>query len=45
MVSGSTDVELSKRALAYGAFDYVTKPVDMEYLLRSLEAAMIMKRG
>ena len=45
MVSGSTDVELSKRALAYGAFDYVTKPGDMEYLLRSLEAAMIMKRG
>ena len=45
MVSGSTDVELSKRALAYGAFDYVTKPVDTEYLLRSLEAAMIMKRG
>jgi len=44
MVSGITDVELSKRALAQGAFDYVTKPVDMDYLLRSLETAMSMKR-
>jgi two-component system, chemotaxis family, CheB/CheR fusion protein len=43
MVSGITDVELAKRALAYGAFDYVTKPVDMEYLLRSLEMALSMK--
>jgi DNA-binding NtrC family response regulator len=43
MVSGITDVELAKRALAYGAFDYVTKPVDLEYLLRSLETALSMK--
>lgn len=44
MVSGITDVELAKRALAYGAFDYVTKPVDVPYLLRSLEAALASKR-
>jgi DNA-binding NtrC family response regulator len=44
MVSGITDVETSKRALAYGAFDYITKPVDMDYLLQSLETALIMKR-
>ena len=44
MVSGITDLELAKRALAQGAFDYITKPVDMVYLLRSLEAAMSMKR-
>ncbi len=44
MVSGITDVELSKRALAQGAFDYITKPVDMDYLLQSLETAISMKR-
>lgn len=44
MVSGITDVELSKRALAQGAFDYITKPVDMDYLLQSLETAILMKR-
>ena len=45
MVSGSSDVELAKRALAYGAFDYVTKPVDMTYLLQSLDAAVTAKRA
>jgi DNA-binding NtrC family response regulator len=45
MVSGVSDVELAKRALTYGAFDYVTKPVDTEYLLRSLEAAMMTKQA
>ncbi len=44
MVSGITDVEASHRALAYGAFDYITKPVDMDYLLQSLEKALTMKR-
>lgn len=44
MVSGINDLELSKRALAHGAFDYVTKPVDLDYLLRSLETALAMKR-
>ena len=44
MVSGTTDVEVSRRALAYGAFDYVTKPVDVEYLQRSIETALMMKR-
>jgi DNA-binding response OmpR family regulator len=43
MVSGSTDVELSKRTLAYGAFDYVTKPIDFEYLARSVETAVAMR--
>jgi DNA-binding NtrC family response regulator len=44
MVSGTTDLEVSRRALAYGAFDYVTKPVDFEYLGRSVETALMMKR-
>ena len=44
MISGTDSVELSKRSLAYGAFDYIAKPVDFEYLTRSLETAMMMKR-
>ena len=45
MITGSTDLELSKRALAYGAFDYVAKPVDLAYLLLSLDAAVTAKRA
>lgn len=44
MVSGVTDADLAKRALAQGAFDYVTKPVDMDYLLRSVATAMALKQ-
>ena len=43
MVSGATDVELAQRALAYGAFDYITKPVDMDYLRMSVETALTTK--
>lgn len=43
MVSGSSDIEVAKRALAYGAFDYVVKPVDFTYLTNSLETLMTMK--
>jgi DNA-binding NtrC family response regulator len=42
MVSGTGDVETAKRALAVGAFDYVTKPVDFGYLLQSLESAFAL---
>ena len=44
MVSGSTNVEVSKRALAYGAFDYVPKPVDFAYLTRAIDTALTMTR-
>ena len=44
MVSGITNLEVSRRSLAYGAFDYVAKPVDVDYLQRSLETAVMMKR-
>jgi len=44
MVSGTTDTDLSKRALAAGAFDYVTKPIDFAYLTQSLETAVMMNR-
>jgi CheY-like chemotaxis protein len=43
MVSGTADTELAKRALALGAFDFVVKPVDWEYLMRSLETATTMR--
>lgn len=43
MVSGSTDTETSKLALARGAFDYVTKPIDFTYLTQSVETAVAMR--
>ena len=43
MVSGIGSEEIAQRALAYGAFDYVTKPVDLAYLERSVETALMMR--
>lgn len=43
MVSGQGDLDVAKRALAYGAFDYITKPVDPAYLTVSLHAALAWK--
>ena len=43
MVSGTSSVDLAGRALAYGAFDYVAKPIDLAYLQRSLETALMMR--
>jgi DNA-binding NtrC family response regulator len=42
MVSGTTDVEVARRALAAGAFDYASKPVDLNRLLESVETAVAM---
>jgi DNA-binding NtrC family response regulator len=42
MVSGTMNVEIAKRALAGGAFDYLTKPVDLSRLLESIETAFAM---
>jgi DNA-binding response OmpR family regulator len=44
MLSGQTDVELAKRTLSFGAFDYVTKPVDFAHLAESVGAAITMTR-
>ena len=44
MVSGVSDAALAKRALAAGAFDFVTKPVDTQYLLQAVEAAITLIR-
>ena len=43
MVSGTADDATAKRALALGAFDYVVKPVNFEYLASGLETALAMK--
>ena len=43
MVTATTETAASKRALAYGAFDYVVKPVDMAYLERSVATALAMR--
>jgi DNA-binding response OmpR family regulator len=32
MVTGVTDEEVAKSALEFGAYDYVTKPIDFSYL-------------
>jgi CheY-like chemotaxis protein len=41
MVSGVGDLETARRALAYGAFDYVPKPVDLDHLSKVLAAAFV----
>lgn len=43
MVSGSADTETARRALALGAFDYVTKPIDLDYLAQAVETALAMR--
>ncbi len=40
VLSGVNDVDLAVKALKYGAFDYLTKPVDDEYLLKVIERAI-----
>jgi DNA-binding response OmpR family regulator len=42
MVSATEDAATAKRVLAYGAFDYVVKPIDLQYLSRSIETALLM---
>lgn len=43
MVSGIDSVDLARQALVHGAFDYVRKPVDFEYLERSLDTAVRLR--
>jgi DNA-binding NtrC family response regulator len=40
ILTGVNDVELAVRSMKKGAFDYLTKPVDDEQLLESLDAAI-----
>jgi len=36
MITGVTEEEIGRRAMALGAFDYIVKPLDLPYLERSL---------
>jgi DNA-binding response OmpR family regulator len=43
MLGAITDVEVARRGLARGAFDFVVKPLDLDYLSESIEAAMTLR--
>jgi DNA-binding NtrC family response regulator len=43
ILTGVSDVDLAVRAMKYGAFDYLTKPVDDEHLLEVLASALEMQ--
>jgi DNA-binding response OmpR family regulator len=40
MLTGNVDAAVGRATLQRGAFDYVTKPVDFDHLVRVLEAAV-----
>lgn len=42
MISGKGSLEVAKQALASGAFDYVAKPFDMDYLTEAVAAAFLV---
>jgi DNA-binding response OmpR family regulator len=43
MVSGQCDLDRAEQSLAYGAFDYITKPFGLPYLTESVETALSMR--
>ena len=43
MVTRKEDENLARRTLALGAFDYVRKPIDGNYLQRSIQTLLIMR--
>jgi len=44
MISGSTEPGLAAHARAFGAFDYMSKPVDLSRLAATLENAVAVRR-
>ncbi|HET7342383.1 MAG TPA: response regulator [Methylomirabilota bacterium] len=44
MISGLGDTELARAMLRRGAFDYLSKPLDLEHLHRCVAAALGAKR-
>jgi diguanylate cyclase (GGDEF)-like protein len=40
MISGNQDIEFAIRALRVGAFDYITKPIDIRHVEASVERAL-----
>ena len=45
MVTGCHEEAEARRALGLGALDYITKPVDMNYLIRVLDLQFSDERG
>jgi len=43
MVTGNGDEDVAKQTLTLGAFDYITKPVDFDYLKRTIEAFLLTR--
>ena len=43
MVTGNGNDAVARKTLAQGAFDYVTKPIDLDYLKWSLETFLLMR--
>lgn len=43
MLGAITDAEIARRGLARGAFDFVVKPLDLDYLSESIEAAVTLR--
>lgn len=43
MLTGNVDPAVGRDSLQRGAFDYVTKPMDFDHLVRVLEAAVIQR--
>jgi DNA-binding NtrC family response regulator len=44
MISGKASVDAAKLSLAYGAFDYIRKPFDLDHLGEVIVAALLWKR-
>jgi DNA-binding NtrC family response regulator len=44
MISGSTEPKIAEHALAFGAFDYVAKPIDFARLGATLDSAVALRR-
>jgi DNA-binding NtrC family response regulator len=42
MVTGNGDDAIARKTLAQGAFDYITKPIDLDYLKWSLETFLLI---
>jgi DNA-binding NtrC family response regulator len=41
MISGKASLDTAKRALVYGAFDYIAKPFDLDHLGEIVAAAVL----
>lgn len=44
MVTANEDEELARSCLECGAFDYVTKPVNLDSLARSIKARLLVRK-